>query len=83
MALTITEECISCDACEPACPNQAIYMGDEYYQINPQLCTECVGHFDQAQCIEVCPVVCIFPDPVYSESSHELQQKYHRLKNDI
>ena len=80
MALAITEECISCDACEPVCPNQAIDFGEEYYQINPQLCTECVGHFEQAQCIEVCPVVCIFTHPAHFESHQELQQKYNRLK---
>jgi ferredoxin len=25
MAIKITEECISCNACEPECPNNAIY----------------------------------------------------------
>ena len=25
MALTITDQCINCGACEPECPNQAIY----------------------------------------------------------
>jgi len=83
MALTIIEECVSCDACEPVCPNQAIYLGDEYYQINPKLCTECVGHFEQAQCIEVCPVICIFTHPVHQESKQELQEKYNRLKNNV
>jgi len=83
MALTITEECISCDACEPVCPNQAICLCDEYYQINPKLCTECVGHFEQAQCIEVCPVICIFTHPAHQESKQELQEKYNRLKNNV
>lgn len=27
MALKITEECINCGACEPECPNNAIYEG--------------------------------------------------------
>ncbi len=27
MALTITDDCINCGACEPECPNTAIYEG--------------------------------------------------------
>nr|MCU0942387.1 YfhL family 4Fe-4S dicluster ferredoxin [Hydrogenophaga sp.] len=50
MALLITDECINCDVCEPECPNQAIFMGEEIYQIDPDRCTECVGHFDEPQC---------------------------------
>ncbi len=46
MALMITDECIYCDVCEPECPNEAIYLGEEIYEINPSKCTECVGHFD-------------------------------------
>ena len=55
MALMITDECINCDVCEPECPNQAISMGVEIYQIDPGKCTECVGHFDEPQCVQVCP----------------------------
>ena len=55
MALMITDECINCDVCEPECPNDAIYQGEEIYEINPDLCTECVGHFDVSQCVKVCP----------------------------
>ncbi|MFB6257465.1 MAG: 4Fe-4S binding protein [Flavobacteriales bacterium] len=29
MAIKITEECINCGACEPECPNNAIYEGGE------------------------------------------------------
>ena len=47
MALLITDECINCDVCEPECPNQAIYMGKEIYEIDPNKCTECVGHFEE------------------------------------
>ena len=50
MALLITDECINCDVCEPECPNNAIFMGVEIYQIDPARCTECVGHFDEPQC---------------------------------
>ena len=79
MSLLITEECINCDVCEPECPNNAISQGEDYYVIDPSLCTECVGHFDTPQCISVCPVECIHPDPAYPESRDELWQKYNRL----
>lgn len=79
MALLITDECINCDVCEPACPNLAIYMGPEIYEINPALCTECVGHFDEPQCVELCPVACIPIDPNHTESREELQAKFERL----
>lgn len=79
MALIITDECINCDVCEPECPNQAISMGPEYYQINSALCTECIGHFETSQCVEVCPVDCIPLDPDHKESREELMQKYYRL----
>ena len=59
MALMITDECINCDVCEPECPNEAIFLGPEIYEINPDKCTECVGHFDEPQCVQVCPVACI------------------------
>ena len=29
MAIIITDECINCGACEPECPNTAIYEGSE------------------------------------------------------
>ena len=81
MALYITDECINCDVCEPECPNQAISMGPEIYEIDANLCTECVGHFDLPQCVEVCPVECIPKDPEHVGSEEELQQKYLKLKN--
>jgi ferredoxin len=76
MALLITDECINCDVCEPECPNEAISMGEEIYEINPKLCTECVGHFDTPQCVEVCPVACIPKDPDNEENPEQLQHKY-------
>lgn len=79
MALYITDECINCDVCEPECPNGAISQGEEIYVINPKLCTECVGHYDTSQCVEVCPVDCILSDPNYPESQEELMQKYKQL----
>ena len=80
MALMITHECINCDVCEPECPNQAIFMGEEIYEIDPQRCTECVGHFDEPQCVQVCPVACIPLDPLRVESKEQLLEKYQRLQ---
>ena len=79
MALIITDECINCDACEPECPNGAITQGIEIYEIHPGLCTECVGHFETSQCVEVCPVDCIPFDPDNVESKEQLLLKYHRI----
>lgn len=79
MALMITDECINCDVCEPECPNDAIYQGDEIYEIDPALCTECVGHFETSQCVEVCPVECIPLHPDYVESKTQLMLKYEQL----
>ena len=62
MSTLITEECIHFGACEPECPNTAIYDGgapweldgatasalkEDIYYIAPAKCTECVGFFDQ------------------------------------
>lgn len=79
MALTITDECINCDVCEPECPNEAIYQGELIYHINPNLCTECVGHYDVPQCQLVCPVDCIPKDPLHKETQAELMAKYKKL----
>lgn len=79
MALFITDECINCDVCEPVCPNDAIYQGEEIYEIDPSRCTECVGHFDEPQCQDICPIDCIPLDPNHLESPEELQQKYEQL----
>lgn len=79
MALKILDTCVNCDVCEPVCPNQAISLGEEYYVIDPGRCTECVGHYDEPQCVEVCPVECILVDPEHEESPETLQQKYRVL----
>lgn len=79
MALMITDACINCDVCEPECPNGAISRGAEIYEIDPAKCTECVGHFDAPQCVEVCPVDCIPNDPRHVESRTELLAKYAAL----
>ena len=80
MALMITDECINCDVCEPECPNDAISLGAEIYEIDPALCTECVGHFETSQCVEVCPVECIPLNPAHVESREQLLEKYTHLQ---
>ena len=79
MSLLITDACINCDVCEPECPNEAISQGAEIYVIDPNKCTECVGHFDEPQCQQVCPVAYIPFNPAWRESPEELMAKYERL----
>ena len=79
MALIITDDCINCDVCEPECPNEAISMGPEIYRIDPHRCTECVGHFDEPQCVQVCPVSCIPADPAHPETREVLWAKFRGL----
>ena len=94
MSTTITEECINCGACEPECPNTAIYEGGadwewnwqthpplqaDVYYIVPDKCTECVGFFDQEQCAAVCPVDCCIPDPNNPETEAQLIERARQL----
>ena len=79
MALIINEECVSCDACVAECPNEAISEGDPIYVIDPNLCTECVGYFDEPQCVNVCPVDAIVPDPDHMETKEQLLEKKKRI----
>lgn len=79
MALLITDQCINCDVCEPECPNHAIFEGSEHYEIDPARCTECIGHFERPQCVQVCPVDCIPKDLATVETTAILWAKYHRL----
>ena len=80
MSLIITDECINCDVCEPVCPNDAIFLGQEIYEIDPHKCTECVGHFDEPQCVQVCPVACIPVNPDFIEDKDTLWRKFQRLQ---
>ena len=97
MSTLITEECINCGACEPECPNTAIYEGGanwssngdshpalkaDYYYIVPEQCTECVGFFDQEQCAAVCPVDCCVPDPDIPETEEQLIARARTLHPD-
>ena len=79
MSLMITEECISCDACVPECPNEAISQGEDIYVIDAARCSECVPVHDQQQCAVVCPVNCCVPDPNHKETREQLETKYKTL----
>ena len=80
MSLKILDTCINCDVCEPVCPNKAISQGEVVYVIDPALCTECVGHYDEPQCVVVCPVECIENDPAHVETEVDLLAKLRRLE---
>ncbi len=82
MATMITEECISCGACEPECPNQAISEQEDIYVIDPELCTECVGFHDAEQCAAVCPVDCCVPDPNNVEDETLLIERAKAIHTD-
>ena len=82
MSLVITEDCIACDACIDECPNSAIEEGDPIYVIDPDRCTECVGHYDEPACVAVCPVDCIIPDSDNVESAEELTLKFENLQKE-
>ncbi len=79
MAYKITDECISCGACEPECPNEAISEGETIYVIDPDKCTECVGSYESSRCVETCPVDCCVLDPDQQESKEELLEKWKKL----
>ena len=83
MATQITNDCINCGACEDECPNGAISMGPETFVIDPMLCTECVGHYETSQCVEVCPVDCIPFNPDYEETKDELMEKYRQIMHNL
>ncbi len=76
MALKINDSCVNCDMCEPECPNEAIYMGDVVYEIDPDKCTECIGYYDKPTCQKVCPITkCVVLDPNYIETEEQLLSK--------
>ena len=94
MATMITDDCINCGACEPECPNTAIYQGgvewelngatsdaldDDIFYIVPEKCTECVGFFDQEACAAVCPVDCCIPNPDIVETEDVLLGRAKQL----
>src|ERR671930_913613 len=97
MATMITSECINCGACEPECPNTAIYQGgvewdlngvshppiaDGIFYIVPEKCTECVGFYDHEACAAVCPVDCCIPNPNRPETEAVLLERARVLHPD-
>jgi ferredoxin len=79
MAYKITDECISCGACEPECPNEAITEGETIYIIDPDKCTECVGSHETPKCAEICPIDdCCIPDEEHKESKEQLLEKWRK-----
>jgi ferredoxin len=97
MATVITTECINCGACEPECPNTAIYQGGVEWELNgvthpaiaadifyivPEKCTECVGFHDHEACAAVCPVDCCIPDPKIPETEDVLIARAKQLHPD-
>ena len=72
MSTLITDECINCGVCEPECPNEAISEGEDFYEIDADLCTECVGFHGEEACQEVCPVDCCIPDEDIVETEEVL-----------
>ena len=98
MATVITDECINCGACEPECPNTAIYQGgvewerngamhpaisNDIFYIVPEKCTECVGFFDHEACAAVCPVDCCVPDPKIPETEEQLIARARELHPEV
>ena len=79
MATMITEDCISCGACEDECPNEAIRLGDEIFVVDPDRCSECVGLHPAQKCAEACPVECCVPDPERRESQGVLLERARRI----
>ena len=79
MALKILDACINCDMCDPECPNDAITLGEKIYEIDPEKCTECVGHYDTPTCVSVCPIDCIINDPEHVEDEDTLLAKFFKM----
>lgn len=79
MALKILDSCINCDMCDPECPNGAITLGADIYEIDVDKCTECIGHYDQPTCVSVCPIDCVKPDLNHVEDEDALLAKFVRL----
>ena len=82
MATKITEACIDCGICEAECPNEAISRGPEIFEIEPALCTECVGFHAVEQCAAVCPIDCCIPDPEIVEAEELLLARARKIHPD-
>lgn len=53
MSYKISSECVSCGACAPNCPVEAITQGETQYKIDPEKCIEC------GACADGCPMSAI------------------------
>jgi ferredoxin len=80
MALMITDDCINCDVCEPECPNEAIYMGPQIYEIDPDKCTECVGHFENRSASRSARWPASPSTRPGGKAGEQLMDKYERLQ---
>ena len=69
--------------CDPECPNEAITFGAEIYEIDPDLCTECVGHYEKPTCMDVCPINCIIVNPEHVESEEQLLAKFAEMHSNL
>lgn len=56
VSYTITDECITCGACMPECPVEAISEGDPKYIIDADKCIDC------GACAAVCPTGAPIPE---------------------
>lgn len=56
MSFSITNLCISCNACKLVCPQNAIQRNDGQYSIAAHRCNECETYYEHAQCSSICPV---------------------------
>ena len=79
MSYKISDDCISCGACESECPNKAIKEGRDIYEIDPERCSECVGSFSKQQCVEICPVGAPTLDSTRQEDQQQLLAKWMQL----
>ena len=82
MSTLITDECINCGVCEPECPNTAISEGEDFYEIEADLCTECVGFHGEEACQEGCPVDCCIPNEEHKEAEEDLLEKAKKIHPD-
>ena len=82
MSTKITEDCINCGACEPECPTHAIREAAEIYIIDPELCSECVGFYDELACAAVCPVDCCVLDEDHQDSADQLIERSRKANPD-
>ena len=86
MAIIITDECINCGACEPECPNNAIYEGAVDWKASDGTSLKGTVTLKSGLTMDanapqrpvsddVCPVDCCVPDDNHVETDAELLGK--------